>query len=61
MCKKSGWMCEENGWLWNCGRYMQWTLSVCQNHVRDCLKREFMGELERMLRNEGREKRERRG
>ena len=33
-------------------------VSVCDSHVRDCVRRESMGKLERMLRNEVREERE---
>ena len=35
-------------------------VSVCGSHVRDCVRRESMGKLERMLRNEVREEREKR-
>ena len=35
-------------------------VSVCESHVRDCVWRESMGKLERMLRNEVREEREKR-
>ena len=35
-------------------------VSVCESQVRDCVRRESMGKLERMLRNEVREEREKR-
>ena len=30
-------MCEESGWLGNCGSYIcNEHVSVCESHVRDC-------------------------